>query len=129
MARFDNAIAFAKRLIQRNGQVGTLRVNSETLTDPNREWLGGTITETTYPIDIVVLPVEAMEDDRLESGNFQERDRKWIIASADGLAVVPQPSNELTFMSEGSTKTWNIDSLSTLEPNGQLIIYEMVVTR
>ncbi len=129
MARFDNAIALATKLITKNGQPGVLTRSSEVPDDVDEPWNGGTVTDTPEDVIVVTFPLEEKEDDTLNLGNFTEKDAKWVIMAAEGVSQTPAPKDKLAFTSEGSQKTWNIDSLSVLDPNGQQIIYELIVIR
>lgn len=120
MARFDNAIALAKRLIKKNGQVVTLRGFSGTpAPDPDKPWKPGPNVPQDQPIEAVFLDYEQKYID----GELVRMGDQRVFMPADGLTVAPEVEGVILRGAE----TWKIVNVKPLAPNGQQIMYEIQV--
>ncbi len=120
MARFDSVIALAKRLISKNGQTVTLRsFNAETPLDPEKPWKPGNNTAVDQTIEAVFLGYEQ----RYIDGETIRAGDQRVFISAKGLTVPP----EIEGLVLRGSELWKIISIKPLNPNGQVILYELQV--
>lgn len=123
MARFDSAIALAKRLIAKNGQDVTLRGFTATAgSDPAKPWKPGTNTPVNQTVKAVFLDYEQKY---VDGTVIQMGDQKVYMPSADtsGAAIAPEREGLVIRGSE----TWKIITIKPLNPNGQAIMFELQV--
>lgn len=123
MARFDRAIATAKRLIAKNGQAVTWRViDDPTPTDPNKPWEPGPATPDDKDVTICFLPIDRQTQ---ETFTFL-KGVEVPTGSVMGLMgqVNFEPNLKDVVIRDG--KELRIASLDVLSPNGQKILYTVV---
>lgn len=120
MARFDSAIALAKRLITKNGQAVTLRsFSAGAAPDPAKPWKPGTNTPVDQPAVAVFLGYEQ----RYVDGDTVRTGDQRVFVSASGLTSAPEVEGLVLRGSE----QWKIVTIKPLNPNGQQIMYELQV--
>lgn len=120
MARFDSAIALAKRLIKKNGQPVTLRgFTAGTPADPNKPWKPGVNVANDQTIDAVFLDYEQKYVDGTTIRTGDQR----VLMPADGLTEPPQTDGLIL----RGTEVWKIIKNEPLNPNGQTILHDMQV--
>ncbi len=120
MARFDSAIALAKKLIAKNGQMVTLRGYVEgDAADPDKPWRPGAAVPSNQPIEAVFLDYEQKYID----GETVRTGDQRVFIPAEGLSTPPDPRGTILRGSE----VWKIIGLKPLNPNGQAIMYEAQV--
>ena len=127
MGVFDRQIATAKRLIAKNGRLVIWRVILDgTMVDPLKPWEPGAAQVTDYPdTPIVFLPTGYKGETTLfrsktgeqSSGTFQ------ILMGA----VPFEPSNKDVII-DGSIE-YRIDYIDKLAPNGDAILYTIVIKK
>jgi hypothetical protein len=119
MARFDSAIALAKRLITKNGQVVTLRNFIQVAGGPDTPWKPGGATPVDQKIETVFLDYEQkyIDGELIRSG-----DQK-VYMPAQGLTSAPERDGQVLRGNE----VWKIITIKPLSPNGQQIMYEIQV--
>lgn len=120
MARFDSAIALAKRLITKNGQAVTLRTFTQVEgTDPNKPWKPGGKVQQDLPAVAVFLDYEQkyVDGDTVRMGDQR------VFVPASGLTTAPEVDGVVLRGSE----QWKIITIKPLNPNGQQIMYELQV--
>ncbi len=121
MARFDNAIALAVRLIEKNGQtVNWIAKPVAAPTDPNKPWQGGTQAKPEHSVVICFVPVEDRRDrnflDMFAETNIQ------IGALAGLMAPVNfEPSNQDVVIRGG--KELRIKNANKVAPNEQTVLW------
>lgn len=130
MARFDSAIALAKRLITKNGQQVTLRTfTAGTPADSNKPWKPGTNVPVNQTAMAVFLDYSQSYITGFQSLGLQvgaepiRAGDQRVFMPADGLTSPPTVEGLLLRGSE----TWKIMAVKPLNPNGQAIMYEMQV--
>jgi hypothetical protein len=130
MARFTSSIATALRLITRNGESSSLvrRVDAAP-PDAAKPWAPGARSETTYAIKAVWLP---MSESNLiferPPGSAVQMGDMVILVAASGLAVTPDASID-TVKRATTGDRWSIVEVSTLSPNGEVIIHRLIVRK
>ena len=125
MARFDSAVALAKRLIEKNGQAITLRsFTAAAAPDPAKPWEPGANTPVDATVNAVFLEYGL---NYIDGTVVQTGDQKVLVPSTDtaGAAISPKLDGEVLRGAE----SWKIISLNPLNPNGQSIIYELQVRK
>lgn len=122
MARFDSAIALAKKLILKNGEAAILRrTTSTTPPDPTKPWKPGVGT-SDFPVSAVWLSAERS----LVDGALIEAGSQVVLIPASDLgSTVPDASTDRILRASG--QSWKIKEVKTLSPNGQLILHECEV--
>lgn len=122
MARFDSAIATAKRLILRNGVSATLRRYTQTVADASKPWRSGTTTETDYTAPMVFLPVQGFEGSndhyKDSDGRTHQADIKILVA-ADDLTVTPNLKDKVI----NGTDSWSLVKIKEIAPNNQQVLF------
>lgn len=122
MSRFDSQIALAQRLLALNGKTVTVRRYTQpSPADPDKPWRVGdpTTSDQTCPAVILDYP-----PDFVESWSLQRGDKILLIAGGD-LADTPKIQDQVIIDEE----YWSIQHLSTLAPNGQLILHTLQVRK
>lgn len=120
MARFDRAIALAKRLIAKNGQTVILRGFETTPgDDPDKPWKPGENVPRDQSIEAVFLDYEQ----RYIDGETIRTGDQRVFMPAEGLEVPPEQDG-LIFR---GTEAWKVVGIKPLNPNGQAILYEVQV--
>lgn len=123
MARFDSAIALAKRLIAKNGQDVTLRsFTTAAPPDSSKPWKPGGNTPSDATVKAVFLDYEQkyVDETLIKTG-----DQKVYMPSTDtaGSAIAPEEEGQVLRSSE----IWKIVKIKPLNPNGQTIMFELQV--
>lgn len=120
MARFDSAIALAKKLIKKNGQAVTLRgFTAGAAPDPTKPWKPGGNVAADQPIEAVFLDYEQ----RYIDGQTIRMGDQRVFMPADGLTAPPEVEGLVLRGSE----VWKVIAVKPLNPNGQAIMYELQV--
>lgn len=121
MARFDRQVATAQRLIAKNGEVVPMTVRTM-VEDPDKPW-EVVPQEQTYDVTICFLPLTA---NSLASIS-KMRDSEVPKGAVQGLmGQVPfDPHLNCTVIRDG--KTLAVYYMDVLSPNGQKILYTMVL--
>lgn len=119
MARFDSAIALAKRLIAKNGQTVTLRGFEQVPGDPDQPWKPGGNVAVDQPIEAVFLDYEQKY---VDGTTIQAGDQR-VFMPAEGLTSPPEREG----MVLRGAEVWKIITVKPLNPNGQAIMYEIQV--
>ena len=120
MARFDSAIALAKKLIKKNGQAVTLRgFTVGAAPDPAKPWKPGGNVAADQPIEAVFLDYEQ----RYIDGQTIRMGDQRVFMPASGLTSAPEVEGLVLRGSE----QWKIITTKPLNPNGQQIMYELQV--
>lgn len=119
MARFDSAIALAKRLIKKNGQAVTLRTFAPGEADPAKPWKPGENAPIDQLVDAVFLDYEQkyIDGELIRSGDQR------ALLPAEGLTSPPTVDGLILRGAE----VWKIVTVGPLNPNGQAIMYEAQV--
>jgi hypothetical protein len=122
MAQYDGSIATALRLLQKFGESSTLvRRVDPAPADPEKPWDLGDPSETEYAVEAVWLDAEVSR----ELLSLVQVGDQTVYVAASGLSVVPDPG--LDTIQRVTGDRWNIISVKTLNPNGQLIMHELLV--
>lgn len=120
MARFDSAIALAKKLIKKNGQAVTLRgFTTNAAPDPAKPWKPGGNVPADQPIEAVFLDYEQ----RYIDGQTIRMGDQRVFLPAEGLTAPPEVDGQVL----RSAEVWKIVAVKPLNPNGQAIMYELQV--
>lgn len=125
MARYDSAIATAKRLIKKDGQQVSWFKATETLIDPTKPWLGSTEVNVEYNPFICFVPV---------SGGFYSLIQylKGIGEPANaatyGLMAPQDFLPQLTDLVTRNGDPLKIKTIDTLQPNEQVVLYVLGLT-
>lgn len=120
MARFDSAIALAKKLIKKNGQAVTLRgFTAGAAPDPAKPWKPGGNVAADQTIEAVFLDYEQ----RYIDGQTIRTGDQRVFMPAEGLTVPP----EVEGLVLRGLEVWKVIAVKPLNPNGQAIMYELQV--
>jgi len=120
MARFDSAIALAKKLIKKNGQAVTLRgFTAGSAPDPDKPWKPGANLPSNQSIEAVFLDYEQ----RYIDGETIRTGDQRVFMPAEGLTTPP----EVEGLVVRGAELWKIIAVKPLNPNGQAIMYELQV--
>ena len=120
MARFDSAIALAKKLIKKNGQLVTLRgFTVSPGMSPDQPWRPGEPVPVDQPIEAVFLDYEQKYID----GETIRMGDQRVFMPAEGLTSPPEQNGQVLRGAE----VWKIITIKPLNPNGQAIMYELQV--
>ncbi len=120
MARFDSAIALAKKLIKKNGQLVTLRgFTAGAAPDPAKPWKPGAPAAQDQTIEAVFLDYEQ----RYIDGQTIRTGDQRVFMPAEGLTAPP----EVEGLVLRGTEVWKVIAVKPLNPNGQAIMYELQV--
>lgn len=120
MARFDSAIALAKKLIKKNGQAVTLRgFTAGAAPDPAKPWKPGGNVAADQTIEAVFLDYEQ----RYIDGQTIRMGDQRVFMPAEGLTAPPEVDGQVL----RSAEVWKIVAVKPLNPNGQAIMYELQV--
>lgn len=123
MARFDSAIALAKRLIAKNGQDVTLRSFTATApADPAKPWKPGGNTPVNATVKAVFLDYEQKY---VDGTVIQMGDQKVYMPSYDTSNNLIAPEREGQVLR--GAEVWKIVNIKPLNPNGQAIMFELQV--
>lgn len=119
MAEFDYARAksTADRLIARFGQAGALRRTTYTGSPTNPV---GSVTETTAPITLVVLPIDATQTGQDVGDTTIRTTDSRIYAAVAG--VTPATGDRL----ETANGTFVVLRCNVLAPAGSAVMYDIV---
>lgn len=120
MARFDSAIALAKKLIKKNGQTVTLRgFTTNAAPDPAKPWKPGGNVPADQTIEAVFLDYEQ----RYIDGQTIRMGDQRVFMPAEGLTAPP----EVEGLVLRGLEVWKVIAVKPLNPNGQAIMYELQV--
>ena len=120
MARFDSAIALAKKLIKKNGQAVTLRgFTAGAAPDPAKPWKPGGNVAADQTIEAVFLDYEQ----RYIDGQTIRMGDQRVFMPAEGLAAPPEAEGLVL----RGLEVWKVIAVKPLNPNGQAIMYELQV--
>lgn len=123
MGQFDSAIDLAKRLLAKYGESSQLvRTIGGAPSDPNKTWEPGAPVVTNTTVSTVWLDRSILRrDDVVKEG------QAMAILAAKDLAVVPDPATD--HIRRADNTRYAIVETRPLDPNGQKIIFELVVKR
>jgi hypothetical protein len=120
MARFDSAIALAKKLIKKNGQLVTLRgFTAGAAPDPAKPWKPGGNVAADQTIEAVFLDYEQ----RYIDGQTIRTGDQRVFMPAEGLTAPPEVEDLVL----RDLEVWKVVAVKPLNPNGQAILYELQV--
>lgn len=123
MARFDNSIALAKRLIAKNGQEVVLRsFSAGVVPDPTKPWEPGTNSTIDSTVDAVFLDYEQKY---IDGASIRMGDQRVYMPSADSSGAEITP--EIEGLVVRDSEKWKILGIKPLSPNGQSIMFELQV--
>ena len=120
MARFDRAIALAKRLISKNGEIVTLRTYAQGDSESDSPWKRAENIPDDQPIEAVFLDYERTYID----GQAIKQGDQMVLMPSEGLTEAPV---EDSIVIRGEDQNWKVVSVKPLNPNGQVIMYELQV--
>ena len=128
MARFDSAIALAIKLIAKNGQTATLRTYTDAAPpDANKPWRVGDPTTSDQTVTVVFIPQGAESSIEgtvnYEIGGQIHIRQERVYMSTDGVTTQPNLKDKLIV----GTREWAVEDIRTLSPNGQDVLYELLV--
>jgi len=128
MARFDKAIALARRLINKNGELVWLRkLTPGAAPDPEKPWRQGDAAEDAQQVRAAFLPLDPSKPPtRYADGTTSKAGDIQVFLAADGLAWPPDVGHTFERW-DGSV--WVVKHSEPLDPNGQAIFFTMWATR
>jgi len=126
MGQFDRQIQTALRLIKKNGQQVQWLKTTEAILDTDQPWLPVGTGTTTYTPYICFLPLDLQGRKFLMSLGVAP---EIAVGSYYGLmgAVNFEPSKEDQIIRDG--KPLSIESIDLLSPNGQKILWTIIVNK
>lgn len=123
MARFDSAIALAKRLIDKNGQQVILRnIVAAAPADSAKPWEPGENTNSDQDVFGVFLDYEQKY---IDGSVIRMGDQQVYLYSIDilGNSIIPEVDGQI--IRDGDP--WDIKAIRPLNPNGQSIMFTVQV--
>lgn len=132
MAVFTSQINAAQRLLAANGAEFTLRkLTPGSPADASKPWRVGADSAAEHTITAVVLPAGAAQigafDNRVEDEALTQGQRRYLLVAAKDLAVDIVPHDVINGI-EGEDG-WEVAGTILLAPNGEKILWEVVVQR
>jgi hypothetical protein len=122
MGRYDNQIATAQRLIQKDGQAVILRrMTDGTPADPAQPWKPGAPTVIDEICYIVFIPENRVNYETLHTYGITAVPRGNLVGLMAVQAFVPKLKDRVI---RGS-QVYTIETIDTLAPNDQTILYTM----
>lgn len=123
MGTYDSSIKLAQRLIKSKGQVVTLRTFANAAgNDPDQPWKSGENVPTNVSVDAVFLNYaqKYIDGEFIKSG-----DQQVLLppTATNGSAITPT----LNGLIIRGTETWKIVAIKPLNPNGEMVMYELQV--
>ena len=128
MGRFDDDINMAAEMIREDGELASLTV-VEQAENPDRPWEPSEPVERTHDAPMVFLNFTDQSNagsagQRYFNGTQIEEGDKKVLLAAKGLPFPPKLQATIT-RKDGSL--WKIENIKTLDPNGQHILYTILV--
>jgi hypothetical protein len=128
MSFYGRMAATTKRLVGQFGRTATLRRTIPGVYDPVAGVEGADVIEEQW-VTCIILPaskgtVEAF-DQRLMSGTLIETNLRAVKIPAEGLEWPPGPGYEMDF----DGHTWRVIGVTTSNPAGTALIYNLSVQR
>lgn len=122
MGAYDNAVALARRLIDKKGGPLTLRSFMATAgADPEKPWRPGGNTAVDQTPRGVFLDYE----EKYVDGTSILRGDQRVFLAADGLTAPPEEEGLVI----RGTQTWKIIKVKELKPGEQSIMFELQVRK
>lgn len=119
MAGYDNAVALAKRLIEKKGRTVTLRQGiSPAPTDPDAPWRVGAPVEITKRVKAVFLHYSQKE---VDGSRVRATDEKVLVAAGSLGSFVPAVG---TAILDGA-RTLRVESVEVVRPGDDAVVYEL----
>lgn len=113
----------ADQMIRRYGQAMTMsRTAPGTISIDGRPSSGDTTTDATTG---VFLPLTSYTDNREEVHTLAQRKVRFLLLSAKGMVMEPQPQDVIT----SGAKLWRVQSSTPINPNGLAIAHETLVVQ
>ena len=125
VGRFANFQTLATTLIAKYGETITLtRSVDGVASNPNRPF-EMTRVETTYTVNAVFTPFASvlMEAMMLSGGGKPRSGFQEALISAKDLTITPDPTTDRVTRKDSST--WNIETVETIAPNEDVILYTL----
>lgn len=125
MGELDWAVALAKELIKKYGQVATLRaLGRPAIPDPAKPHRPGPPTVADNSVDCVFLDYEQKY---IDGTVIRMGDQRVYMPSTATDGVTPVTPDVDGLVLRGTAKPWKIVSVKPLNPNGQQIMYDLQV--
>lgn len=121
MARFDRAIATAQRLIKKNGQSVVWRQVIDT-PNPDQPWKAPTQVVTDHPVVIAFIPMTREYKEMFVFKDKSEVTSGFVVGLMGQVPFTPGPKDVVI----RNGKTYDIETLDLLSPNGQQILWTMI---
>jgi len=119
---YADAIALALRLITQYGEASTLRRRVDPPAAP-RQWEPGAPSYVSHAVRAVWFE----ESKRRADGDVTKAGDQVVYVAASGMTVAPDPSVDVLVRASG--EVWSIVASEPLCPNGETILYKVVVKR
>lgn len=119
MARYDSAIATAKRLIQKDGQTVTWSKSALTPIDPDQPWLGDTSVVTNYTPFVCFVPASGGFYTLIQYLKGTEVPKTGTYGLMAPQAFMP----EITDLVMRNNSPLKIATIDTLQPNEQVVLH------
>lgn len=120
MARFDSAIALAERLIAKNGETTTFE--RTTPVEGSAPWEPNAPTVEEIEVSAVWLNRSILRADALA-----KEGEAYVLVAGASLATTPDPTRDRLVRADGTR--FSVMRAEPLDPNGQMILYELRVKR
>ena len=123
MSALSRIASKAAQVIKKNGVAATLsRVAIGSISAAGVVTPGGTTTSSTYG---VFLPLTSYTDNRQELRTLALRKVRYLLISAKGMTLEPEPQDNVTIGSD----TWQVESSTPIAPNGVAIAHQALVVK
>lgn len=128
MARYDSAIALARKLLVKSGELVSLAIPTAGVENSAQPWRPGTPGAATVSAYAVFIPYtdQGRSPKTYADGTLARTGDLQVFMEAAGLATQPDLNAILT-RADGSK--WRVRDIRLLDPNGQKVLNELWVTK
>lgn len=125
MARFDSAIALARRQIEKNGELVTLRKFAPAAADPAKPWERvAAATQVDATVRAVFLP-RTGSPVQYADGTLSKVGDKWVLMSPTDVSGAPVAPEIGAHFIRTSGEVWVVAAYDKFDPNGQTIMFDI----
>lgn len=123
MSALSRIAAKADQMIRRYGSAMTLtRTAPGTVSDAGAVTAGASTTNTTTG---VFLPLTSYTDNREEINTLAQRKVRYLLLSAKGMTLEPQPQDVVTH----GSNYWRVESSTPINPKGTAIAHQTLAVQ
>lgn len=128
MARYDSAIALARKLLVKSGELISLSIPTAGAANNAQPWRPGDPGATVVAAYAVFIPYsdQGRGSKTYADGTLARTGDLQVFMEASGLAAQPDLNSILT---RGDGSKWRVRDIRLLDPNGQKVLNEVWVSQ